>query len=208
MILPGIGAIAADAKSFPALRGSVGTDTSGSGTSFSPTVPTHATNDVLIAFVTADNDTGGAFSASAGWTQIGQSGRLAVYWRVASGAAHTLTVTTGASSANWKASIYVIIGSDGSVEATSITAGTDDPASLAATWLSTSTLWLVALSGGALHMTAPSGFENKIEGGGGSPPFLTTAQKSDTATTLDPGVFSGAVVIANWRTITVAIKPR
>lgn len=208
-ILPGIGSLMVKSSPFPILRGSAQSSTQNSGTSFSPTLPAHQAGDVLVVVVGYVCDPTPRNISATGWTELAErhdstdTNGIAVYYLLATGSSHTITITNG-NNAKINAHAYVLQYADGIVEASSLSGF--DPPSLSPSWGSDSTFWMVGLvcgGTGSQPSAGPSGFSNGIQDTG---PTLSTLDKTDNSATLDPGIYTAPG--SNPVCVTIAVKPQ
>jgi hypothetical protein len=149
--------------------------------------------DTILAAVASSVAT--AYSATPGWTVLaeGANGGIlrgaVLHKQAVGGGGDTLTVSGG--SGNWRARAWGIRGSTGEVAARSDagSGANNNPAQLATGWAASpyENLWFVILPMSTeVPSAAPSGFDNFLTAGGSGAFGLSSAERRDSAVTLDP----------------------
>lgn len=199
----------------PAIVNSVGTNGPNSTSPASVSLPSSivAGNKLVVLFGTNGST---SVTTPSDWTLVGTASngsgpldrKLAVFEKIADGSeGSTLSVTFGG--AAWGATAYQI---SGSASATlyagtgSSSANPDPPNNNPGT--SAATLWIVGASKRQTTTlsSAPSGYSNLITGlSSGSNASVASADKTSTASSEDPGTFTGSGA-DTWAAVTLGIR--
>jgi hypothetical protein len=196
---------------FPTVVNSASTSSTASGTtSLSLSIPSSiVSGNLLLAVCAALHNTSLSMS---GWTQVGTlvgSNALAVFAKTAAGG-DTGTLTTSGSAETFGVTVFQVSGWSGSISDVGFaggvqSSGAPNPPSLTMP-VSADYLWFACGSAGSACTAAPANYTNRINSPTASGCIMNTAQRQLTATTEDPGAFTGGFT-ASSGVATLAIAP-
>jgi hypothetical protein len=183
-------------------------------TSFTPTLSTHATAELLVVVVSADGNPT-LSTTSSGWTKLGQDSNStvvtgAVFWKVAASASESLIVDSTATEQYSAISLTIRGGAGVTGSVINGSSTNSDPPNHAATNGTEDYLWIATRSGDSTTVAtgAPTNYSNlqTIAGGGTNGVSTNTAERSLTASSENPGTFTSAT--EQWVSWTLAIAGR
>ena len=213
----------APVATFPVVEGTNQNATTSVSSSIAVALPASIqAGELLIIFVSANNNAGVTFTTPSGWTQLynvtggGNMRRHACYYKVATGSEGASVTLTGSTNATFAANSYRISGYQGTPEAATPATGSSaspNPPSLTPSWGSAKTLWLAVaadISTSGTAPTAPTNFGSGITAQGntfGANQCRTSSSRRELeSTSEDPGTFT--IGSSNqWIAATVAIRP-